>query len=567
MALKLDDRARETAAAPGTGSFTLAGAVQGFQSFASFLSTGDTTWYKADNGTAWEVGLGTFTPPSTLARTTIYSSSNADAVVNFATGTLDIACDLPAVMAEILNLVEAPLASAATTNLGAVQALRTNITGTTAITSFGTGANKFRVLRFSSALTLTHNATTLILPGSTNIVTAAGDIAIVASDPSGNWRCLQYFRAANGPDAAALKANNLSDLASPSSARTNLGLGTAAVKNTGTSGDAVPLLTGGAAFAGAVSAQSAAVTGNVFVGSYGTPASYPLLGVFAGLGSGTAVIGQGLNWVSGNTFNNSPAGGGWWSIGSPANTPEAFAVYTSTQGANTAITFNRKFWIDPSSYAVNPGGDNNQTLGAASFRWSQLYAGTTTINTSAEDEKTNFADISDDLLLAALDTPVKQFQWKDSVERKGAENARWHIGPTAEGFFAACKRRGVDPYKTAIYCEDPELRLVARKVDRLVMKTRTEERPEIEIRDGVPVLIMKSVEVPVIKPVQVVDEHGEAVEGLFHDVPQMKKTKVDEMVQEPTGRTVKGLRLQLFFALRQEAERRVRDGTLNPKSR
>ena len=46
---------------------------------------------------------------------------------------------------------------------------------------------------------LTHNATSLILPGGANISTAAADTAIMVSEGSGNWRCLAYQRAVSAP--------------------------------------------------------------------------------------------------------------------------------------------------------------------------------------------------------------------------------------------------------------------------------------------------------------------------------------------------------------------------------
>lgn len=88
------------------------------------------------------------------------------------------------------------VASAATCDIGAAGAQRVLITGTTTITSFGTIANELRFVTFAGALTLTHHATSLILPGAANITTAAGDTATFASDGSGNWRCLAYQRAA-----------------------------------------------------------------------------------------------------------------------------------------------------------------------------------------------------------------------------------------------------------------------------------------------------------------------------------------------------------------------------------
>lgn len=90
---------------------------------------------------------------------------------------------------------EASVASAATCDIGASDEWKVAITGTTTITSFGSGTHRHRFVRFAGALTLTHNATSLILPGGANITTAAGDTCIAASDGSGNWRVYNYQRA------------------------------------------------------------------------------------------------------------------------------------------------------------------------------------------------------------------------------------------------------------------------------------------------------------------------------------------------------------------------------------
>lgn len=78
-----------------------------------------------------------------------------------------------------------------------------DITGTTSITSITTkGVGTFITLQFDGALTLTHHATNLILPGAANITTAAGDIAVFWEYGAGTWRCVSYQRAATTPDAA-----------------------------------------------------------------------------------------------------------------------------------------------------------------------------------------------------------------------------------------------------------------------------------------------------------------------------------------------------------------------------
>ncbi|MFY9342232.1 MAG: hypothetical protein WAT39_07075 [Planctomycetota bacterium] len=99
--------------------------------------------------------------------------------------------DLP----DAITVKGTDIASAATTNIAAATGWFVHVTGTTTITALGTAtAGTPRVVRFAGALTLTHNATSLILPGSTNIVTAANDVAVFISEGSGNWRLVGYSR-------------------------------------------------------------------------------------------------------------------------------------------------------------------------------------------------------------------------------------------------------------------------------------------------------------------------------------------------------------------------------------
>ena len=104
MALLLKDRVKETTTTTGTGDITLAGAVEGFQSFSSALSDADTTYYAISHRDAdeWEVGLGTYSS-GVLTRTTVLESSNSDTAVSFASGTKDIFITLPAEKAVVLD--------------------------------------------------------------------------------------------------------------------------------------------------------------------------------------------------------------------------------------------------------------------------------------------------------------------------------------------------------------------------------------------------------------------------------------------------------------------------------
>ena len=98
MAFVLADRVKETTTTTGTGTVTLLGASTGYQSFSA-IGNANTTYYTiaGQTGSEWEVGIGTYTSSgTTLARTTVISSSNAGALVNFSAGTKDVFVTYPA---------------------------------------------------------------------------------------------------------------------------------------------------------------------------------------------------------------------------------------------------------------------------------------------------------------------------------------------------------------------------------------------------------------------------------------------------------------------------------------
>jgi acetyltransferase-like isoleucine patch superfamily enzyme len=103
MALVLKDRVKETSTTTGTGTFTLAGAATGFQSF-SVIGDGNTTYYAIVDSAAgaWEVGIGTYTSSgTTLSRDTVLESSNSNSAVNFGSGNKDVFVTYPAERAVI----------------------------------------------------------------------------------------------------------------------------------------------------------------------------------------------------------------------------------------------------------------------------------------------------------------------------------------------------------------------------------------------------------------------------------------------------------------------------------
>ena len=127
-----------------------------------------------------------------------------DRAIFYSTATDDVLCLSYEKSANQRNWAKgADVASTAALTLG-TDGNYFDITGTSAITSIGTlGVGTVVKLHFDAALTLTHNATDLILPGGANITTAAGDEAEFVEYAAGDWRCTNYQLASRPPNRSS----------------------------------------------------------------------------------------------------------------------------------------------------------------------------------------------------------------------------------------------------------------------------------------------------------------------------------------------------------------------------
>jgi hypothetical protein len=147
--------------------------------------------------------------PSLSGWSTTEASNQPDS-----TDSATITGDLRAIQAGIRYVYsQDTIASAATTDLGSKDSGSLTISGTTTITALGTvSAGIRKSVVFSGILTLTHNATSLILPGTANITTAANDRAEFESLGGGNWRCNWYVKASGQPIISPLSDGDKGDI-------------------------------------------------------------------------------------------------------------------------------------------------------------------------------------------------------------------------------------------------------------------------------------------------------------------------------------------------------------------
>lgn len=224
---------------------------------------------------------------------------------------------------------------------------------------------------------------------------------------------------------------------------------------------------------------------------------------------------------------------------------------------------------------VRPTQDNVRTLGSASTRWSTVYAGTGTINTSDERAKQDIGSVPDEWLDAWGSVQWSRYRWKEAVAAKG-DAARWHTGLIAQAVEKAFADVGLDAFEIGLLCLDPVTEIVTETIEeqRPVMED-AEEAYEIEEVDGDRIVVRQRTRViqkPKVRSLPVMDESGKPVMEEVLDpgvpagaseeeqkrkvmvpkvrtVPVMETVQVEISVERATGETRYGLRYDECFAL------------------
>ena len=96
---------------------------------------------------------------------------------------------------------------------------------------------------------------------------------------------------------------------------------------------------------------------------------------------------------------------------------------------------------------------NRMTLGSPSQQWKEIFAVSTTINTSDIRLKQDIEELSEaeKRVAVAAKGLLRKYRWRDAVEKKG-DSARIHFGVMAQDLKAAFEAEGLDGFKYSVLC-------------------------------------------------------------------------------------------------------------------
>lgn len=259
-------------------------------------------------------------------------------------------------------------------------------------------------------------------------------------------------------------------------------------------GDAVPISAGGTGSNNEAGARTALGLGSGATATLQTSLTDQTPGRAALVGSGGWLLGNGANPPSLTDWQANDLATGLYYLGAAATSkPPMFAAAAGlllamkewagnmgSSGSHMHLAFDRAgkiaysvrnnnaapTWLEilttgllasiPVSTSLSPSTDNNRSCGSASGRWSVVYAGTGTINTSDAREKTEVRALTAAEVAAAqaLAAEIGAYQFLAAVAEKGAEAARQHIGMTVQRAIEVMEAHGLDPFGYGFICYD-----------------------------------------------------------------------------------------------------------------
>lgn len=241
--------------------------------------------------------------------------------------------------------------------------------------------------------------------------------------------------------------------------------------------------------------------------------------------------GNNTTWLMNNGYRNSSS-----SITTMGNNGSNFVAAielstTNTQGvlfrmdtspATASPTIDYRF----TQTELRPETNNAKNLGLSGARWSNVYLVNAPNVSSDERTKSIRGPLTVAEVAAGIDIgrSVLIYQRLDSIAVEG-DDARLHIGVSAQAVGAIMKAHGLDPARYSFWCADPLTRTETYKepwtrqveelLERQVTRTipATEESPEQVIEEVVlmPEMVEKTDMVEKERFVPVLDENGEQI--------------------------------------------------------
>lgn len=131
----------------------------------------------------------------------------------------------------------------------------------------------------------------------------------------------------------------------------------------------------------------------------------------------------------------------------------AVGFFTGTDGSKDVLTLYNGGTVETGG-PVRANTDNSYACGMPEYRWANIYAASGSINTSDSRVKSSISLASDTLLDAVGAIPIHTFQFRDAVEKKGADVARFHAGVIAQEVKSAFEDKGLDAARYGLFCYD-----------------------------------------------------------------------------------------------------------------